>query len=185
MCKDDLQMTGRSHRARGEEVPLRDSEYADDTAVIFDNRQDAVAETQSLVNHFHRFGTEIHTGVLEPRQSSKTELLFCAKARSLYQSREDNDNADLSDIVLSNNLYIPVVSQFSYLGSIITTDGTDDLDVKTRIRKAGNAFGCLRKQIFSSCNINYITKGKVYCSLILPILLYAAECWCLTEVRSC
>lgn len=174
-------MTGRSYRACGEEVPLRDSEYADDTAVIFNNRQDAVAETQPLVNHFHRFGTEIHTGVLEPRQSSKTELLFCAKALSLYQSREDYDNADLSDIVLSNNQYIPVVNQFVYLGSIITTDGTDDLDVEMRIRKAGNAFGCLRKLIFSSCNIDYNTKGKVYCSFILPILLYAAECWCLTE----
>ena len=141
-------MTGRSYRACGEEVPLRDSEYADDTAVIFNNRQDAVAETQLLVEHFHRFGTEIHTGVLEPRQSSKTELLFCAKALSLYQSREDYDNADLSDIVLSNNQYIPVVNQFVYLGSIITTDGTDDLDVEMRIRKAGNAFGCLRKSIF-------------------------------------
>ena len=56
MCKDDSQMTGRLYKARGEEVPLLDSEYADNTAVIFDNRQDAVAETQSLVNHFLRFG---------------------------------------------------------------------------------------------------------------------------------
>ena len=55
-------MTGQSYKARGEEVPLRDSEYSDDTAVIFCN------------HHFHRFGTEIHTGVIEARQSSKTEL---------------------------------------------------------------------------------------------------------------
>jgi len=181
MSKKDAQMTGRSYRARGEEVPLRDSEYADDTAVIFDNRQDAVVETESLVNHFHRFCTVIHAGVSEPRQSSKTELLFCAKALSLYESREDYDNADLSDIVLSNNRYIPIVHQFAYLGSIITTNGTDDLDVDMRIRKAGNAFGCLRKSIFSSSNVDYSTKGRVYCSFILPILLYGAECWCLTE----
>ena len=179
MTKNDAQMTGRPFKAHGEPVTLLDSEYADDTAVIFDNRNDAVGETESLISHFNRFGTEIHSGVREPRQSSKTEVLFCAKALSLYESRDDYDNADLTDIVLTNNRYIPIVNRFTYLGSIITTNGTDDLDIETRIRKAGNAFGSLRKSIFSSCSVNYCTKGKVYCSFILPILLYGSECWSL------
>ena len=39
----------------------------------------------------------------------------------------------------------------------------------------------LRKCLFSSCDILDKVKGRVYCSLILPILLYGCECWCLTE----
>ena len=66
--QSDLQITGRSHRSYrtyGEEVPLRDSENADDTAVVFNHRQNAMAEMQSLVNRFRGIGAEIHTGVLE------------------------------------------------------------------------------------------------------------------------
>ena len=61
------------------------------------------------------------------------------------------------------------------------SNGTDDVDIETRIRKAGNAFGSLKRSIFSSCSVNYCMKGKVYCSFILPILLYGSECWSLTE----
>ena len=85
MTKNDAQMTGRPFKAHGEPVTLLDSEYADDTAVIFDNRNDATVETESLINHFNRFGTEIHSGVREPRESSKAEALFCARL-SRYMS---------------------------------------------------------------------------------------------------
>ena len=35
-------MTGRSYRAYGEEFALNDSEYADDTALVFGSRSDCV-----------------------------------------------------------------------------------------------------------------------------------------------
>ena len=38
--KNDAKLTGPSYRARGEKVLLLDSEYADDTAILFDNRED-------------------------------------------------------------------------------------------------------------------------------------------------
>ena len=141
-------------------------------------------ETEALINHFSRFGTEIHTGISDPRQNSKTEVLFCAKAASLYASPDNYDNANLSDITLNNNRYIPIVKQFNYLGSIIATNGADDIDFETRIRKASNAFGSLRKSIFITTSIDQKVKGKVYSSLVLPILLYGAECWCVTEKLS-
>ena len=55
-------MTGRRYTARGEEF---------DTAVLFGNRNHLVVGIVSIVEHFHNFGTEIHTGVLEPRENSK------------------------------------------------------------------------------------------------------------------
>ena len=50
MTKNEAQMIGRSFRARGQPITLLDSEYADDTAVVFDNRHDDIVETQSLVS---------------------------------------------------------------------------------------------------------------------------------------
>ena len=64
---------------------------------------------------------------------------------------------------------------------MITRDSKDNEDVCCRYRKEGNAFGALRKSLFSNPSITYETKGAAYCYLILPILLYGAESWCLTE----
>ena len=45
---------------------------ADDTdAVLFDDRNHLVVGLVSIVEHFDRFRTKIHTGVLEPRENSK------------------------------------------------------------------------------------------------------------------
>ena len=179
--KEDACMTGRKYNARGDSFPLLDSEYADDTAVLFANRHDLVEGIVSIIEHFSRFGTEIHTGILEPRESSKTEVLFCGKPPTMYASPETYDNADLSDIIISDNRYVPVVQQFTYLGSIVSADGSDERDVEVRIRKASNAFGALRKSVFGSNIVNSTIKGKVYETCILPILLYGSECWCLSE----
>ena len=68
-----------------------------------------------------------------------------------------------------------------YLGSMISRDCSDEADVNMRIQKAGNAFGSLRKCLFSSTQVTPKVKGIVYCAFILAILLYGAECWSLTE----
>ena len=83
--------------------------------------------------------------------------------------------------MIDDTRYIPVVSMFCYLGSLLCSDTSDDMDVNSRILKAANAFGAIRKQVFSSTQIANDVKGRVYKSVILPILLYGAECWCLTE----
>jgi len=46
-----------------------------------------------------------------------------------------------------------------------------------RIERAGNAFGSLRKYLFSSPTVSYEVKGAAYTSLIVPIALYGSECW--------
>jgi len=65
--KNDAKMTGRSHRAYGEELFIHhDSEYADDTALIFDSRNDPEEGIPLCMQHFARFGMEIHSGPVEP-----------------------------------------------------------------------------------------------------------------------
>ena len=55
-------MTGRSYRAYGEEYGFQDSEYADDTALVFDSREDASVGIPLCMAHFNCFGMEVHSG---------------------------------------------------------------------------------------------------------------------------
>ena len=74
-----------------------------------------------------------------------------------------------------------IVAFFKYLGSYVSRDCNDAIDVDSRIESAGKAFGALRGCIFSSTHINVAAKRAVYEVLILAILLYGAESWSVTE----
>ena len=77
---------------------------------------------------------------------------------------------------------MPVVFFFKYLGDIISSDGTDVRAVEARLTDASKAFGALRKGLFSSNSVTNAAKCKAYEALILSILLFGCEAWCLTEV---
>ena len=72
-------------------------------------------------------------------------------------------------------------SSLSYLGCLLTRDCSDDADVQNRIDKAAGAFGSVRIEIFSNQCICFGAKLLLYEGLILAILLYGSESWCLTE----
>jgi len=81
----------------------------------------------------------------------------------------------LDDVFLPNGRFIPVISEFRYLGSYMTRDGTDTKDVRARINSAARAFGALSKCIFQSKHVKRDAKRAVYERLILSICLYGCE----------
>ena len=155
----------------------------DDTAVLFPTRHDLEDGVPKIMSHFAKWGMEVHSGsrATSPVKESKTEILFVAKPSSLYADPQTFDGADLSDISLCDGCFIPIVDCFCYLGSWIARDGKDDLDVEKRIEKAGAAFGALRKGVFSCQRVSPHAKKLVYTVLVLTVLLYGSELWCLTE----
>ena len=81
--KPDFTLTGRSYRARGGTLfILPDSQYADDTAVLFISRESLENSSPLLIADFAKFGLSIHVGTDE--KDSKTEILFVAAPRSIY-----------------------------------------------------------------------------------------------------
>ena len=165
----DFVMTGRRSDANGNDFPVADSEYADDTAVLFTSRADVVELTPLMVKHFARFGMGIHVGT--ERKASKSEVLFVAAPSHTYADPETLDDQDLSVIDLGGGTFMPVVDKFRYLGSWITRNCRDNHDVIERIKAAGSAFGALRRCVFSSTSFSFRTKKIVYIALILSILL--------------
>ena len=58
----DFQLTGHKHTDKGEESKFGDSEYADDTALLFESRADCECQTPLIVKHFDRRGLQVHVG---------------------------------------------------------------------------------------------------------------------------
>ena len=91
--KEDFILTGRNHKTGGKnlngkrftEFAVSDSEYADDTAIPFTSRSDAEVYTPLLMEHFRRWGLEVHAGSYSPHKDSKIEMLFCARPLWTYQ----------------------------------------------------------------------------------------------------
>ena len=103
-------LTGRNPDTGGKNVygkqytefAVSDSEYADDIAIPFCNRADSEKYTPVLMEHFRRWGLEVHAGSYHPFKGSKTELLCCARPLSTYQDPSTCDNTDMSDLILPN-----------------------------------------------------------------------------------
>ena len=132
-----------------------------------------------MIVYFARFDMSIH--VCRNKHPAKSEVLFVPAPLHCYVDPETFDGADLPNIVFENGSFMQVVAIFCYLGSMLTRDCRDDTDVARRIKAAGGAFGALRKCIFSSTKLPFAAKRAVYNILILSILLYGSESWCLTE----
>ena len=186
----DFTLSGRESTAPGHEFSIADSEYADDTGMPFCSRADVEEQTPHVLSHFGRWGMEVHAGVYEaldddgevitPFKKSKSEILFCAAPASYYANGTFGD-PDLSDVKLPGGRFMQIVDKFPYLGSIISGNCGDAADVDSRIAAASRAFGALRSCVFSSSSVTRAAKRMVYERLVLAILLYGSECWCLTE----
>ena len=72
------------------------------------------------------------------------------------------------------------VEEFVYLGSLMSSDGSSDAEVKARLTKARIAFRTLRN-FWRNGNIGQNTKLRIFKTNILSTLLYGAESWKITE----
>jgi hypothetical protein len=71
---------------------------------------------------------------------------------------------------------VTFTQQFRYLGAISSSNLSDDDEIAQRLKFATAAFGCLRKwvfgQSFGSRSLPLVSKGKLYSTLVLNLLLY-------------
>jgi len=135
-----------------------------------------VVDAPGINTHFERFGMEIYAGIRAlADKASKTEILLVTCRNAPHSTESDRQEVNIND-----EKFFSYHRQI-YLGSVLADDCSDREDVLLRIKRAGNMFGSLRKCLFENVKIKLKIKGKVYESLILSILLYGSESWCLTE----
>ncbi|XP_078603943.1 uncharacterized protein LOC144877771 [Branchiostoma floridae x Branchiostoma japonicum] len=78
---------------------------------------------------------------------------------------------------------LEIVKEFTYLGSVISSDGGATKDVDARIGKAKAAFAQL-KPVWRARNISLRTKLRIFESNVKSILLYGCETWGLTQLNT-
>ena len=122
--------------------------------------------------HFKSFGLKIHAG--SGGSSSKTVAIHIPAVESSYQI------ADGDRIPLQDGKYIEFVKQTVYLGQTIDYTLKTRVNIVERISKASGAMGAL-KRVFMRNGLTTATKGKIYTALVLSLLLYGCETWCMTS----
>ena len=148
---------------------LLDTDYADDMALL-DNTKEGLQETTDLLCRYSAYaGLKINAG----------------KTQSMAVSKRASQRPYCRDDTLEINVEgrpIQQVSNFTYLGAIISGDGTIDKELSSRIQKASGAFYQL-SSVWHSRNIRTPTKVRIYQAAVLTILLYGSEVWNATQTQ--
>jgi hypothetical protein len=174
LTKPDFVLRGRKHNLRDQNTTAFFMDrlfYADDGEFHFETRDDLQKGCEIIFDVMKCFGLSCHVG--RNGKASKTEAMYFPRPRQRYE------DADTSDLHIDGGT-IPFVKKFKYLGSIISNDLKDDLEIDARIKAAGGAFASAAKQFFTSKQIPLKHKKVAYEGLILSILLFGSECWTLS-----
>ena len=90
----------------------------------------------------------------------------------------------VSKNVVGRNVYIECkgehlesVSQFKYLGTIISQDGRMDAEITYRVQKATNTYYAISGTIFGKKEVTKKTKTRLHNSIVEPVLTYGCESW--------
>ena len=75
---------------------------------------------------------------------------------------------------------VEVVDKCTYLGSVVHRSTSCDAEVARRLALAHGAMNSLNKTVWRSRYLGRQTKVRVFCSLVMPVLLYSCEAWTLT-----
>ena len=99
----------------------------------------------------------------------KTEVMFqWSGERPLVDPVMKIDEAELR-----------TVTQFTYLGSILSADCTGDTEINQKMNKASASFAQIRKRVITNVNLGIATKVAVYRAICLSLLIYASETFAL------
>jgi hypothetical protein len=151
--------------------------YVDDSVFLTEKLEDLKTIIPILMKQFERLGLQMHVGC--GNMKSKTEAMFFpASLKEANKLRTEKSLPD--DIQLPNDQFVQCTSQFKYLGSTITPELNEDMEIKIRINKAKSLMG-VTKYFFNNKDVDRRTKHAVYTASPLNALLFGAETWNLSE----
>jgi len=133
--------------------------YADDAVFVSDEEHSLQKIVQKIADICNVYGMEINVKKTKTMVINKTGNVPCS--------------------ITVNNTALEQASQYKYLGSWITEDGKCEMDIKTRIGMAKDAFWKHTELLRG--NINLQTKKRMLNCYVYPVARYACESWTLND----
>jgi hypothetical protein len=145
--------------------------FADDTAIIFENKDQLETNTSLPVQIFERLGLGVHTKSRSNPQS-KTKAMFTPADTTLLSDRLPPDLA-----LLDADRTMPFTEQHVYLGYLLHHSLCDDHAIEARITAANQLFGSMRRELLGAKVASKEAKRTIFVGMILAMLLHGAEGW--------
>ena len=132
--------------------------FADDIDLMGGSKDELQELTDRLSNSAREYGMEI--------SSEKSKVMV--------------NSGDITPVQISmNGQQLEDVMPFKYLGATLTKDGRSTAEIKIRLAIATASMAKINK-IWSSKDVTFATKIKLYKTLVLSTLLYGCESLALT-----
>ena len=138
-----------------------DLDYANDIAAMDDSAEGLQETTDNVAKYCSIGGLKMN--------AKKTETMVIGKDTSQLPLPKERT----LDITVDGNS-VKQVTQFTYLGATITSDGKIDKKISVRIGKATGAFNQLNN-VWKNQNISINNKVRIYVAAVLTILTYGCE----------
>ena len=135
--------------------------FADDTVLLAQTEED-------LQHNVNKFSEAVKRHRLVINTEKTTTMVFS-------RQQEVDCKVEIEGQILTN------VRKQTYLGVILSENGSLECEVENRIGAALSAAGAVKSQVWESCELSRSAKMVVYNAMIVPTLTYGAESWVLKE----
>ena len=134
--------------------------YADDTVLLSENEDSLQNLLKAVKENSSKMGLNMNVG----------------KTKTMVMSRDQGTDVKIR----VDDKTLEQVQSFKYLGQLVTPNGKNDSEIKSRIEIAKSRF-CQMKSIFTSPSISVKTKIRLLKCYIHSVLLYGVETWTLNK----
>lgn len=87
------------------------------------------------------------------------------------------------NIIKIGEMTVEYVDEYIYLGQIISPDETIEKELERRIVNGWKRYWSL-KEVFKDKQLHSKTKGKLFNTCVLPVLMYGSQTWALTKATT-
>jgi hypothetical protein len=117
--KIDGVMTGRKHGEEGEDVTTYLFGFADDTAAIFDSREDLEKGANKIITIFEKMGLKVHTGTPETPESKTAAMYIPAQPEKGVKGSVTLARTTANVDIDKGKRITPMTGEYVYLGYLL------------------------------------------------------------------